>query len=255
MQYIIYPDLLFLENLICNFLFLLFLKSLFFQASTWKRLFLGSVVTAICNTLASILFFQCIWILKIGVLMPASGIMVCHCMEIYDKKRILYLLYQITGWTLVLGGLVQMMDEKIIGSVISFVVIFGILEKIMKIYRRQNQCVREVTLYFQGRCCHMKGFADTGNQLMDPISKQPVSVITQDAWKMLAQNTEQPLFRLIPYHTVGNPEGLIEVVQIDYMAILQGEDSQIIQRPVLAITKQPFTGIFHYSILLHSDYC
>ena len=255
MQYIIYPDLLFLENLICNLLFLIFLKNLFFPASTWKRIFLGSLLTAICNTLVSILFFQSVWILKIGVLMPASGIMVCYCMEIYDKKRILYLLYQITSWTLMLGGLVQMMDEKILLSIIIFVIVFGILEKIMKIYRRQNRCVREVSLYFQGKCCHMKGFADTGNQLMDPISKKPVSVITQEAWKILTENTEPPLCRLIPYKTVGKPEGLIEVVQIDYMAILQGEDSRIIQKPVLAITKQPFTGIFHYSILLHSDYC
>ena len=101
----------------------------------------------------------------------------------------------------------------------------------------------------------MKGFLDTGNHLIDPVSKKPVSVITLEAWKHLAETIEPPSFRLIPFKTVGNPEGLIEVVQIDYMVILQGKNSQIIEKPMLAITKQPFTGIFHYSILLHSDFC
>ena len=255
MQYIIYPDLIFLENFICNLLFLTFLKSLFFPVSTWKKILMGSFITAFCNTLASILFFQAIWILKMGVLLPASGIMVCYCMEIQDKRRILYLLYQITIWTLALGGMVQVLENKILLSMLIFVIVFGILEKIMKIYRWQNDCIKEVTLYLGGQCCHMKGFLDTGNHLIDPVSKKPVSVITLEAWKHLVETIEPPSFRLIPFKTVGNPEGLIEVVQIDYMVILQGKNSQIIEKPMLAITKQPFTGIFHYSILLHSDFC
>ena len=255
MQYIVYPDLLFVENFFCNLLFLIFLKSLLFPISTWKKIFCGSLMTAVCNTLVSILFFRSAGILKIGVLMPASGIMICHCMEVYDKRRILYLLYQITIWTLVLGGVIQSMNQNILLSIVVFVIIFGILEKIMKIYRQQNDCMKEVALYMNNRCCHIKGFADTGNQLRDPISKKPVSVITETAWINLMQDTKEPLHRLIPYKTVGNPHGFIETVQIDYMVIVQGSHSQIIKQPILAITKQPFTGIFHYSILLHSDFC
>ncbi len=262
MQYVIYPDLLFLENFLCNLLFLAFLKSLFFPAATWKRIFLAGFITALCNTFASILFFRSIWILKLGILMPAAGVMVCYCMQIRESRRILYLLYQMILWTLVLGGIMQALEqwveiksEELIISIGLAAIVFGILEKIMKIYRRQNACMRECALYLNGRCSHIRGFADTGNQLVDPISRKPVSIISKDAWMELIDETESPLCRLIPYKSVGNPNGLIVAVQIDYMVILEGENSRIYEQPMIAITEQPFTGIFHYSILLHSDYC
>ena len=262
MHYVIYPDTLFLENLICNLLFLTFLKGLFFPAAKGKRIFLAAAVTALCNTLASILFFRCIWVLQIGALFPAAGLMVGYCLEIRDRRRILFLLYQMILWTLVLGGILQALEqwmevqsEQIILSAALLGIVFGTLEKILKIYKRQNECMREVVLYWNEKSCHVRGFADTGNHLIDPISKKPVSIITWDAWHTLLEEAESPLYRLIPYKSVGNPNGFLQGLQIDYMVILEGENSQIIEKPMIAITEQPFTGIFHYSILLHSDYC
>ena len=111
MNYIIYPDTLFLENLVCNLVFLAFMKSMFFPAATWKRILFAGMMTAFCNTLASILFFRCIWILQLGVLLPAAGVMVCYCLQLRDAKRILYLLYQMILWTLVLGGILQALEQ------------------------------------------------------------------------------------------------------------------------------------------------
>ena len=115
--------------------------------------------------------------------------------------------------------------------------------------------MREIALYLNGRCCHIRGFADTGNQLFDPISKKPVSIVSKDAWNTLLEDSEPPLYYFIPYKTVGNPNGILLAVQIDYMVILEGNNSRIYEKPMIAITEQPFTGIFHYSILLHNDYC
>lgn len=262
MHYVIYPDTLFLENFICNLLFLAFMKSLFFPAAAWKRIVLAGAVTALCNTLASILFFRCIRILQLGVLLPAAGIMVCCCLQIRESRRILYLLYQMSLWTLVLGGILQVLEqwtklkiEEVLLSAAILTIVFGILEKILKIYKRQNECMREIVLYWNKKSCHIRGFADTGNQLFDPIRRKPVSIISQDAWKMLLEDSPPPLYYFIPYKSVGNPHGILQGIQLDYMVILQGDDSRIIEKPMIAITEQPFTGIFHYSILLHHDYC
>lgn len=262
MHYVIYPDTLFLENLICNLLFLGFMKSLFFPAATWKKLILASAVTALCNTLASILFFRCIWILQLGVLLPAGGVMICYCLQIQEPRRILYLLYQIILWTLVLGGILQALEQwtelrigEIFFAVLFLTIVFGVLEKILKIYKRQNDCMRELILCWNGKTCRIRGFADTGNQLYDPISKKPVSIISQDAWRMLLEDSPPPLYYFIPYKSVGSPHGILQGTQIDSMVILQDDKSRRIEKPMIAITEQPFTGIFHYSILLHHDYC
>ena len=262
MHYVIYPDTLFMENLICNLLFLAFLKSLFFPSATWKRILFAGIMSALCNTLVSILFFRCIWILQLGVLFPAAGLMVLFCLQIRDGRRIFYLLYQMILWTLVLGGVLQALQQwtqidavKLLVTIVIFGMIFWTLEKILKVYKRQNACMREVVLYLNGQSCRIRGFADTGNQLFDPVTKKPVSIIEKNAWNTLIENRKPPLYRFIPYKSVGNPGGILQGAQIDYMVVLEGADSTIYEKPMIAITEQPFTGIFHYSILLHNDYC
>lgn len=262
MHYIIYPDTLFLENFFCNLLLLYFLRQFLFPAATGKKIVFASAAIALCNTLGSILFFRCIWILQLGVLFPAAGMTVCVVSEMRDKRRVLYILYQMILWTLVLGGILQALDQwtnlsanKVIAATVFFVLVIGTLEKIFVIYKRQNECMREIVLYWNHRSNHMQGFADTGNHLFDPISKKPVCIITKDAWKAVLEDSEPPMYHLISFNSVGNPQGLLWAAQIDYMVIMEGNDSRIIEKPMIAITEQPFTGIFHYSILLHNDYC
>ena len=261
MHYVIYPDTLFLENFICNLLFLTFMKSLFFPAAKGKRIFLTAGITAICNTLVSILLFHNIWILQLGGMFPAAGLMVCACLEIKEPRRVLFLLYQMILWTFVLGGILQVLEQWTRGTISAVIlstslllVVFGILEKIFRIYKRQNDCMREVVLYWKGRSCHIKGFTDTGNHLIEPLSKKPVSIITFEIWHKFFEEEDVHLYRWIPYKTVGEPDGVLQGIQIDYMIINRENDSQIIEQPMIAVTQQPFTGIFHYSILLHSDY-
>ena len=262
MHYIIYPDTLFLENFICNLLFLWFLKTFLFPTARGGRLLLTACLTALCNTLASILFFHHIWILRIGVLFPAAGLMTCCFMGIREGRRLMYLLYQMTLWTLVLGGSIQVLQQfhstpeaALILWILLFIMIFGILEKIFRKYRRQKDCIREVVLYRNGNCCHMQGFLDTGNHLIDPVNHQPVSIVAEECWKNFIKEQEPPNYCLIPCKTVGDSRELLPGTRIDYMVIMDNEESRIITKPMIAITKQPFTGIFHYSILLHSDYC
>lgn len=261
MHYIIYPDTLFMENLICNLLFLTFMKHLFFSDASWKRVFLASAVTAFCNTLISILFFRYTWILQIGVLFPASGIMVCSCLQIKEMRRILYALYRMILWTLIAGGILQMLEQwgkiytkEIFLAVGMLVVLFGFAEKVFGNYQKQNDCMRDVVLYWNGRCCSFRGFADTGNQLMDPMLKKPVSIISKESWELLVFDSKAPLYHVIPCKTVNDPYGMLQGAQIDYMVITQKGESRIYEKPVLAVTEQPFGGIFHYSILLHNEY-
>lgn len=262
MHYVIYPDTLFLENFLCNLLFLWFLNQTFFHTASWKRLFLAAFLTAVCNTLASLLFFRCIWVLQTGVLLPAAGLTVCCCFQLKDRRRILYLFYQIVLWLLVLGGVLQIVEQwmevrtgTLVATAAVFAAGFGILEKIFRVYQRQNECMREVVLYWKERSCHIRGYADTGNQLTDPIRNQPVSILSEEAWKILSEDFPEPLYLPIPYRSVGTPHGMLQGIQLDYMVIIRGEESRIVEKPVIAITGQPFGGIFHYSILLHQDFC
>lgn len=263
MHYVIYPDTLFLEHLICNLCLLFLLKGFLFPDAGGKRIFLAGTLAALCNTVASVLFFHSIWILKSGALLPAAGMMILGCMGIREPGRILYLLYRMSVWTLVLGGVLRKIGQwtdvsplLLCASAAVCALVFGAAEKLFTYYKRQNECMREIVLCFHGNSLRVRAFADTGNQLFDPVSKKPVSVISGDAWEMLTKDSEKPvMYYPIPYQSVGNPGGMLPGVGIDSMIILHGEESRIIDRPVIAVTKQPFSGIFHYSVLLHNEYC
>ena len=76
-----------------------------------------------------------------------------------------------------------------------------------------------------------------------------------EEWNLFLGENVLPRYQMIPYQCVGQPKGILKGTQIDYMVILEGENSRIIEKPMIGITEQPFTGIFHYSILLHNDFC
>ena len=95
---------------------------------------------------------------------------------------------------------------------------------------------------------------EEGGPLAAPGALERLHEAVVEAWHTLLEKGEIPLYRLIPYKAIGKPQGILKGIEIDYMVILEGENSQMIERPIIAVTKQPFTGIFHYSILLHSDY-
>ena len=262
MHYVIYPDTLFAENLFCNLLFLIFMRNCFFQNVKFWEVFKAAIGTSLSNTILLIVFFRSHWILRTAVLFPTAGLLICSCFQMKDGRRILYILYQMLLWILVLGGVVHLLEEytalpvgKFLFTVLFFVVFFGTLQKAASVYERQNGRMREVVLYLNGKSYHFQGYADSGNQLVDPIYKKPVSMITSEVWETLIRGEKAPGFHLIPYETVGNHHGMLQGTLIDYMVILNGNDSRIVERPVLAITGESFHGIFQYSILLHSDYC
>ena len=67
----------------------------------------------------------------------------------------------------------------------------------------------------------MKALVDTGNGLMEPISKKAVSLVGRDyferQWEKEGKRKEfQPVrFRAIPYHAVGTQNGILHGYDMD----------------------------------------
>ena len=84
-----------------------------------------------------------------------------------------------------------------------------------------GQTYLPITISDSGRSVSLTALKDTGNTLRDPLTGEPVVVIGADAaqkltglpMQALSSPTEtllnQPGFRLIPYHAVGQPAGML----------------------------------------------
>ena len=55
----------------------------------------------------------------------------------------------------------------------------------------------------------VNGLIDSGNSLVEPISGEPVSIIEQKMFEELYGERE-PLYRAIPYHSIGKKNGILK---------------------------------------------
>ena len=139
-------------------------------------------------------------------------------------------------------------------------------------FRFGRRNIFPVTLKYQGKLQQTYGFYDTGNLLMDPVKKQPVSIIKQELLGSLISKEQvkklmdikdkpealentgfvslQPHF--LSCHTADGKKGLLLAVILDELLIHTPERVVHVGKPVLAITSEPSALGEEYEILLNS---
>ena len=99
-----------------------------------------------------------------------------------------------------------------------------------------------VTIEYHGRTMELTALEDTGNQLKDPLTGRSVLVIDGTQAQTLTGLTQQQLrcpvqtmlsapisgLRLIPYHTVGQPGGMLLALRIPQVKIGQWKGSSLV---------------------------
>lgn len=111
----------------------------------------------------------------------------------------------------------------------------------------------EVILYEQGRQKQVRALKDTGNQLYEPYTHQPVHILEEPVWKELGNRHAGMI--CIPFCSVGKEAGLLPAVRIERMEICQsGSLVCVIQKPWIAISKTSLSPRHQYEMLLHGTF-
>ena len=101
-------------------------------------------------------------------------------------------------------------------------------------------------------CVGTVGYLDTGNCLQEPDTGLPVHIVSEVLWNSL--KTPESGIVQIPFHTIGNPWGVMEGMRIEILEIREetGEKKILsgvwIARAPLRLTKDG-----SYEILLHRE--
>ncbi len=262
MYYVLYIDVLFLENLLLDYLLLTLLARLMKLSPGWLRKILSAALGSLLLCVIYAVFPRCplpVFLVFHGV---AAVVMVAAGLKLGSGKPVLlaravillylssFLLGGIFGW---LKGMVRLPVYPFLGfSLVSFWLLslgMGCLTR----SRQKERHIFAVTLGFCGQTLKLRGFLDTGNSLRDPISGKPVSLLSQELKKAL-EGEEHILCYPIPYHSVGKANGLLPAFYADFLQI-ETEEGRLIrmERPLLGITKEPLSSKKEYDILLHPD--
>lgn len=116
----------------------------------------------------------------------------------------------------------------------------------------EKRSLCEVVLSEGGRTIRIQALWDTGNQLFEPYTHQPVHVITRSACQRLCGQVSGGI--LIPFQAVGTRSGLLQAVRVSQMDVIrEGMAVKHYEHPWLALSEEELSPQGRYEMLLHGE--
>ncbi|MBO5461172.1 MAG: sigma-E processing peptidase SpoIIGA [Ruminococcus sp.] len=266
MYYEIYIDVLFLENFLINSLLLLIVKRLEKASGGKGRVFLGGAAGAISTCLLVVSHMPLI-IEYLLTFLVVDVCMIWIAIGIQNATQMFRILLLFWMTTLMAGSIFNLFRPYLRSmslfyflTVIMYFFVRELWEIILCFKKQQRNILKVTIITVNGKVC-VKALEDTGNQLYDPISKEPVSVIGNDVAKILLGcervKEEMNMFsenlnvRYIPFHTISG-SGMLPVLRAEKM-ILHMREERSIERPLIGISSEPVSKRQLYQMILNSD--
>lgn len=279
MYYEVYIDLVFVTNLLMDYILLRFVGIMFRCRGSRKRYFLAAVTGALfsClilyipakgNLLASILLHGvcAMTMVRIGFGLKKSGMLI----------KAMLLLYMAA---FMCGGFWEVLTEEDSLTLKTFLLFTAGTYFVLTAWsyladsvqvRRKN--IYPITLAYQGKIQSDYGFYDTGNLLLDPVSGMPVSVVEPEFLEtMLSEEVVDKLKHLkeepgelkstelaslkphfLSYQTVGKEKGLMLAITLEDLCIHTPREVIHVPGPVFALSEEPSALGKEYKVLLNS---
>ncbi|NLJ88325.1 MAG: sigma-E processing peptidase SpoIIGA [Epulopiscium sp.] len=165
----------------------------------------------------------------------------------------------------------------IVSSLVSYFIIKLILIWIRK-FSNNAGMLYQIKIYYEGMIIDACALMDTGNSLYDPFSQSPVIVVEFSSIKRFLPDSIQQLFnenkendlsllikqitgcqirskiRVIPFSSLGTPNGMLLGFKPDQVEILEKDDTiKVLQDVVIGIYNQRLSRDNKYQALLHPD--
>ena len=258
MYYKIYPDVIFLANLLMDYTVLSVSCRLCKINTTYARLALSAFIGAVWSVAVAVFMVGKIPVLFCTYLvLPVVMLYVAGCKG--GLGEWIYRYAALMGVSVLMGGLMGQMKERGGGifaaavAVILFAQLASPLIRYMTGYVRRKNLLYRVRIELNGRSVEMMGLFDTGNSLTDPYNGEPVCIVEKKAVDGLMQSDNKDRgFRLIPYKSLGNEHGLMRLMTVDSMNICY--EGRVIQqkKPELALYEGSLSKGGEYSMILNT---
>lgn len=258
----LYLDMFFLINMGMNFVILL--TESFFQNRRieLRRLLLTSTLAAGVACLTVIMGIHRIIVFFVFYYVAVSAVIVRLA---FGKTTIGTLIRNILFYytiAFVLGGLLIQVKELLPFS-LSSVAVLGtasifllFIRWILPKYRKWQSgagTYYRVRLFYDGRSVTGNALWDTGNHLREPFTGEPVMLGEKRLLSRLWKTEEEPIQRMIPFHSVGKETGILRIFQVDYAEVKMESQWCRVKNPWVAICDHYLSSDGEYEMILHPE--
>lgn len=280
MYYEVYIDIVFVTNLLMDYILLRFVGMMFRCRGSRKRCLLAAAIGALfsclilyipmdsSSTVPILLHGACaMCMVRIGCGLKKGGLLV-------KAMLMLYLTAFLCGgfWEVVTADSSITLKTFLLFALCTYLGI-GAMVYLADSVRTRIRNIYPITLAHQGKVQSAYGFHDTGNLLADPISGRPVSIVKPEFLEtMLSEEVVNKLRYLqenpgemestevaslrphyLSYQTVGQKEGVLLAVTLEDLCIHTPREAVHISNPVFALSfESDPLGKEEYKVLLNS---
>ena len=255
MYYELYIDVFFLENFMLDSLLLLIVNRITNNGRSPARLLMGGGLGSLLTCLAiavpippavRMVLFHTV----INSAMLFAGLKITSLSQFVRSLLVLY------ASAFILGGILQVFRPYLryaglfyAAAAVSGTAFLYLWKAVSHIYRYQRK-ILEVTLYADFGQKTVKALLDTGNELRDCYTGEPVNILDpQTASDILRFTDQEQGFRLVPYRCAGG-EALMKVFRLKKICIHTGEDRWI-DSPLVGIGETYLSGGREYEMILN----
>lgn len=257
MYYILYIDRLFFLNFCMDFFALALTNISMGRKPSPFRLILSACAGA--AGCIAVLFLPALpYVIK--VLTGFAGLSVLMIWILYPKENIHFFVKALTSlyiFSFLLGGVLIFLkkyiktdgNNYIFTVLLPSAVVYFVLRFLLKRKKEvQNEC--EVILNCGDKQLKVKAFIDSGNMLIDPISKRPVSVIEEACLKKAEIAMPDEKCKAIPYHSVGKKNGILMGYEFPEMRISSRNMDKSVEKVIVAVSKDALFTSGRYQMIL-----
>lgn len=255
MYYELYIDVFFLENLMMDSLILLAVNNILKCGRPFGRLILcgglGSLLTCAVIVMplpapVKLIFFHAV----INSVMILAGLKINSLSQFVKAVLLLYAVSAALGGIMILfRPYMRYISFFYAAAAASYYLFMQLWRLMVSVTGRADRIVR-VTLYTGKGEKTVNALWDTGNELRDFASDDPVNIIDAGFLHEITQNPEtESGFHIIPYRCVGGNR-VMTVFRIDKMCVHMKEERWI-HRPLLGVGTDSLSGNKEYEMILN----
>ncbi len=288
----VYIDIVFMENILLNYIILLSTALMSKSRINSPRILLASSIGgiySILNYIVDITFFLNVLIKFIMSIILVVIAFNTNKLKIVIKQLIFLYLVSFTfgGITFMLLFFINPQNivfknnhfvgtyplkVTILGGILGFIIVFTV-SKIIRDRMSKKAMLCDLEIFYKGKVKKVKTMIDTGNLLKEPITKKDVIIVEKNSLKDIVDedilaNIDNILkgkwlesddermhsykFKLIPFMSLGNENGLLIGFKPDYIKIYD-EDENVRNDIIVAIYNGRLSRTNLYTSLIGLD--
>lgn len=256
--YVFYADVFLAQNFFMDFAALYGVNFFLHRHRKKRWLVAAAVIGAVAGLILLLTVKNQMWYILLSHLL-LNTLMVCIAFgrsgvrDFVENWAVTYLVF------LLLGGMQEWLGESRILSYVSVPTLFwgifgvyGILRYLMRRKDFKNYIV-ETQIKKQGRYLAVRAYRDSGNQLLDPYTGQGICILSKEKAGEIFDE-KQDHFRLVPYHSLGENEGMLWVTDVDEVLLFEGNKTLCLKRVAVGIANTGLLEGKEYDLILHASF-